>query len=125
MTLLDRRGFLKSAPVTALAVSAAPVGAMTHEADATPGDSHQLWRTLHDQATTAWLATEEDTPEHEALWDQREKYQDLICQTTARTFEGAALQMEWLIEDAEPYWGCDNHREVAQRILTALREGLA
>ena len=84
-------------------------------------DPHRAWLEEWRHVCAKWSETEEDSPEDHYWWSERDRLDDLISGTTARTVDGVAAQAEWLIKDAEDYWACDLHKDAARNILATFR----
>ncbi|UMA67291.1 hypothetical protein LVO79_21065 (plasmid) [Roseivivax marinus] len=113
---MNRRTFI----ATATAATSATGLAAAHTADP-HGAWLARWRKLRDAINDHPTG---DGAEVEAIEAERSGIEDRLIATEARTLEGIRAQVEWLKEDADGFWCCDDHRRVTARILRAL-EGIA
>lgn len=147
MKVLNRRGFIKSAPIAA-AAAVLPTAAMAFrgpinpapEAPAAPSEMPEWWKRLTAQAEQAdphrgwfenwkrlraeWMASEEGSAEAEALWAQTDDLERRLSATPAQTAQGACAQIEWMLADSTDSDFQYGHREALELAMGALKGGL-
>ena len=121
MSSVDRRSFLTAAVAAPVAMTATPSTAGDMPAPAGITDQHPKWLAQFLKTERELLIVEEGSEADKRLWSKRMRLEGLICQTPATSFEGLAAQLEFLIDDARDYWGCENHQFHAERALESVR----
>lgn len=123
---ITRRSILRGAPAAALALTASAAtafqGPVPAEPDPLPGWFEE-WR-RNRASWTAMVMETDETPESEALWDRRMELERLIANTPAKTKEGIAAQIGWVIEEAGNDMVFDGHREALEMALAGLKRGM-
>ncbi|MCT4369112.1 hypothetical protein CLG85_001640 [Yangia mangrovi] len=124
MKVLNRRGFIKSAPITAL-LAATPAVAFQAPITETPDpDPIPDWLNQWKAARAQWDEAPEGSADDKALWTKAEDLAQRIQEATPRTHDGAVAQLEWVIADSTEADFQYGHREVLETAVASLRGGL-
>jgi hypothetical protein len=130
MNVATRRGFIKSAPLAALAATATPALAYQAPITETPEpDPIRRWLDQWTELKTRWAdeghdAEGEQTSHGERLWNEADILEGKITSTKARTKDGALAQLEFVLIDGADTDFQLGHREALELVAVALKGGL-
>lgn len=122
---MNRRDMLTAAPTFAFA-SLMATGARAVSPRATPAyvDPHVAWLEEARHTTRAWLDLIEkhdvETAQSLAMWDRHLLARDNILYTPAKTIEGMAAQLAWIVEETGTDFHHTGHNEALALVLAGL-----
>ncbi len=125
-----RRDLLTAAPTfafsTLLATGAQPASARPKPAFVDP---HAAWLEEARHTSRAWLDQldehGDETAQSSVTWDRHLSARGNILNTPARTIEGMAAQLAWVIEESGDDFQYIDHSEALKLILAGLQRCLA
>lgn len=82
------------------------------------------WRKLTDDWNEAMRGQEEETPESEAIWAERDHIENKLAATPIRTIAGACAVIAWILEESKGAFAYSGHEVALSQSLSAL-EGMA
>lgn len=91
-------------------------------------DPHPEWLKQWRNMTAAWndalRGQNEETPQSEAIWVERDQIEDKLAATPVRTIAGACAVLSWVLEESKGAFTYDGHEAALIHTLAAL-EGMA